>query len=87
MTHRPSACMGQYLLENLDADDRLLIVDDVFNSGYSIEAVLNQLNKKLRLNMPVDVRIATLHYKPARNKTGRHPDYFVHEVDEWLVFS
>lgn len=76
----------QYLLENLNADDRLLIVDDVFNSGYSIEAVLNQLNKKLRLNMPADVRIATPYYKPARNKTGRHPDYFVHEVDEWLVF-
>jgi hypoxanthine phosphoribosyltransferase len=76
----------QYLLENLNADDRLLIVDDVFNSGYSIEAVLNQLNKKLRLNMPADVRIATPYYKPDRNKTGRHPDYFVHEVDEWLVF-
>jgi hypoxanthine phosphoribosyltransferase len=76
----------QYLLENLNADDRLLIVDDVFNSGYSIEAVLNQLNKKLRLNMPADVRIATPYYKPARNKTDRHPDYFVHEVDEWLVF-
>ena len=76
----------QYLLENLNADDRLLIVDDVFNSGYSIEAVLNQLNKKLRLNMPADVRIATPYYKPARNKTCRHPDYFVHEVDEWLVF-
>ena len=76
----------QYLLENLNANDRLLIVDDVFNSGYSIEAVLNQLNKKLRLNMPADVRIATPYYKPTRNKTGRHPDYFVHEVDEWLVF-
>ena len=76
----------QYLLENLNADDRLLIVDDVFNSGYSIEAVLNQLNKKLRLNMPAGVRIATPYYKPARNKTGRYPDYFVHEVDEWLVF-
>jgi len=76
----------QYLLENLNADDRLLIVDDVFNSGYSIEAVLNQLNKKLRLNMPADVRIATPYYKPARNKTDRYPDYFVHEVDEWLVF-
>ena len=76
----------QYLLENLNADDRLLIVDDVFNSGYSIEAVLNQLNKKLRLNMPADVRIATPYYKPDRNKTGRHPDYFVHEADDWLVF-
>ena len=75
----------QYLLENLNADDRLLLVDDVFNSGYSIEAVITELEQKLRLNMPGDVRVATPYYKPARNKTGRSPDYYVHEVDEWLV--
>jgi hypothetical protein len=60
-------------------------VDDVFNSGYSIEAVLEHLQRKLRLNMPSDVRVATPYYKPERNKTGRHPDYYVHEVDDWLV--
>ena len=75
----------QYLLENLNATDRLLLVDDVFNSGYSIEAVLEHLQRKLRLNMPSDVRVATPYYKPERNKTGRHPDYYVHEVDDWLV--
>ena len=75
----------QYLLENLNADDRLLLVDDVFNSGYSIEAVITELQQKLRLNMPADVRVATPYFKPARNKTGRSPDYYVHEVDEWLV--
>ena len=75
----------QYLLENLNADDRLLLVDDVFNSGYSIEAVITELQQKLRLNMPSDVRVATPYFKPARNKTGRSPDYYVHEVDEWLV--
>ena len=75
----------QYLLENLNADDRLLLVDDVFNSGYSIEAVITELQKRLRLNMPSDVRVATPYFKPARNKTGRSPDYYVHEVDEWLV--
>jgi hypoxanthine phosphoribosyltransferase len=75
----------QYLLENLNADDRLLLVDDVFNSGYSIEAVITELQQKLRLNMPSDVRVATPYFKPARNRTGRSPDYYVHEVDEWLV--
>ena len=75
----------QYLLENLNAADRLLLVDDVFNSGYSIEAVITELQQKLRLNMPFDVRVATPYFKPARNKTGRSPDYYVHEVDEWLV--
>ena len=74
-----------YLLENLNAHDRLLLVDDVFNSGYSIEAVIKELQQKLRLNMPADVRVATPYFKPGRNKTGRAPDYYVHEVDEWLV--
>jgi hypothetical protein len=36
--------------------------------------------------MPETVRIATVYYKPSRNKTNLAPDYFVHEVDEWLVF-
>ena len=75
----------QYLLENLSADDRLLLVDDVFNSGYSIEAVIKELNQKLRLNMPSDVRVATPYFKPAKNKTGRTPNYYVHEVHDWLV--
>ena len=75
----------QYLLENLNTDDRLLLVDDVFNSGYSIEAVITELQQKLRLNMPTEIRVATPYFKPERNKTGRSPDYYVHEVDEWLV--
>jgi hypoxanthine phosphoribosyltransferase len=75
----------QYLLENLNTDDRLLLVDDVFNSGYSIEAVITELQQRLRLNMPTEIRVATPYFKPERNKTGRSPDYYVHEVDEWLV--
>lgn len=75
----------QYLLENLNTDDRLLLVDDVFNSGHSIEAVITELQQRLRLNMPTEIRVATPYFKPERNKTGRSPDYYVHEVDEWLV--
>ena len=75
----------QYLLENLNTDDRLLLVDDGFNSGYSIEAVITELQQRLRLNMPTEIRVATPYFKPERNKTGRSPDYYVHEVDEWLV--
>jgi uncharacterized protein len=75
----------QYLFENLNADDRLLIVDDVFSSGNNIEAVINRLQGKTKRNMPEDVRIAVPYYKPARNQTGRSPDYHLHETDNWLV--
>lgn len=75
----------QYLLENLEADKRLLIVDDVYSTGLSVKAVIDQLSIKTRRNMPVDVRIAVIWYKSANNRTGRTPDYHLHETDKWLV--
>jgi len=75
-----------YIIENANADDGLLIVDDVFDSGRSINALIKQLNKLSRKNMPKDVRVACPWYKPNNNKVDRVPDYFVHESDEWLVF-
>ena len=75
-----------YLVDTLNADDALLVVDDVFDSGKSIEAFLNELANRCRLNMPRTVRIATVYYKSARNRTALKPDFFVHETDDWLVF-
>lgn len=75
-----------YLIENANADDNLLIVDDVFDSGRSVDALIKRVKELTRLNMPKDVRIACPWYKPANNKTDIVPDYYVHESDEWLVF-
>lgn len=75
-----------YLVEQLNPDDNLLIVDDVFDSGRSVEALLNELQLRCRYNMPNDVRIATAYYKPSRNRTALKPDFFVHETADWLVF-
>lgn len=75
-----------YLVDTLNAEDRLLIVDDVFDSGRSIEAVLQILRAKCRRNFPAEARVATVYYKPARNRTALTPDYFVHESEDWLVF-
>ena len=70
----------------MNAQDKLLIVDDVFDSGRSVDALIKQLQDLMRLNVPTDIRIATPWYKPANNKTSLKPDYFVHESDDWLVF-
>jgi len=77
-----------YLIENANAGDKLLIVDDVFDSGRSIEALMEQIHTLMRLNAPKDIRIATPYFKPKNNKTEQSlvPDYFVHESEEWLVF-
>ncbi len=75
----------QYLYENMNRDDSLLIVDDVFSSGQNIDAVIQRLENKTKRNMPQDVRIAVPFYKPAKNRTTRVPDYYLHETDNWLV--
>ncbi len=76
----------QYLLENMNADDKLLIVDDVFSTGLNVQAVIDRLTARSKRNMPGDVRVATPWHKPSYNKTGRAPDYTLHETDQWLVF-
>lgn len=75
-----------YLIDTLSPDDRLLVIDDVFDSGRSIRAFLAELSQRCRYNMPKTVKIATVYFKPARNVTDLMPDYYVHKTDEWLVF-
>ncbi len=75
-----------YLIKVLDPEHRLLIVDDVFDSGRSIEALVGKLQQRCRNNMPRDVRIATVYYKPLRNRTAIAPDFHVRETERWLVF-
>ena len=77
---------SQYLIENLNAEDRLLIVDDVFSTGYNIEAVIKRLNKHLKRNMPDDIKVATLWRRPSYNKTEIQPDYHLYDTEDWLVF-
>jgi hypothetical protein len=75
-----------YLVSQLNARDQLLLIDDVFDSGLSMEAVLNELQRRCRRNFPERFRIATVYYKPARNRTSTRPDYYVRTTEDWLVF-
>jgi hypoxanthine phosphoribosyltransferase len=75
-----------YLMKNIKQEDSLLIVDDVFDTGRSIEAILDELKRRTRLNMPHDVRVAVPYYKPSRNLTDREPDYFIHETEAWIKY-
>lgn len=74
-----------YLIKRLEAEDSLLIVDDVYDSGLSIEQTILDLKKACKKNTP-EIRVATPYYKPKNNKTDRVPDYYVNESTQWLVF-
>ena len=75
-----------YLIKNVTHEDRLLIVDDVFDTGHTIDALINHLFEKARLNSPEDIRVAVPYYKPSRNQTERTPDYYLHETVQWMKF-
>ena len=75
-----------YLISALNADDQLLLIDDVFDSGRSLEAVIAELRRRCRRNLPDQIRIATVYFKPARNNSSLMPDYYVRATDRWLVF-
>ena len=75
-----------YLVKNIQYDDRLLIVDDVFDTGHTIDQVIQTLRQKTRRNSPREIRIAVPYYKPSRNRTTRVPDFYLHETEQWIKF-
>lgn len=75
-----------YIVKKICHEDRLLIVDDVFDTGNTIKAVIEELANRTRGNMAEDVRIAVPWYKPSRNETDLVPHYYLRETAEWLVF-
>jgi hypoxanthine phosphoribosyltransferase len=75
-----------YLVSRLSFEDELLLIDDVWDSGRSLDAVLAELQRRCRRNLPERIRIATVYYKPSRNRSILVPDYYIHETDRWLVF-
>lgn len=74
-----------YLVRELDAEDALLIVDDVYDSGRSILQVIEELRRKCRRNLP-EIRVATVYRKPEKCLAIDVPHYFLHDTDRWLVF-
>ena len=75
-----------YIIENANVNDKLLIVDDTFDSGRSVDAVIQTIKKLSRANTPSVIKVATVYYKPTMCVVGFGPDFFVRTTDKWLVF-
>jgi hypoxanthine phosphoribosyltransferase len=63
------------------ADKRILVIDDVWDSGKTIMAVKERLRA-------VGCRhdVATLHYKPGHSRFTERPDYYAEETESWIVY-
>lgn len=60
-------------------EKKILVVDDVSDSGHSLKKALEHLKE---LN-PKEIKTVTLHYKP---KSIVKPDYFAEETDAWIIY-
>lgn len=58
---------------------KVLLIDDVADSGVSLEFALQYLQMK----KPQEIVIGTLYYKPW---STLKPDYYVEETSSWIVF-
>jgi len=76
----------EQVVDRIKAEDNLLIIDDIFDSGRSVDAIIKTLGETCGQNTPEDIRVATVYYKPRRNETLRTPDFYLHETDAWTVF-
>ena len=74
-----------YVIRQLEAEDSLLIVDDVHDTGISIQKIILDLQTACKKNTP-EIKVATPYFKPKKNKTDRKPDFYIHETEKWLVF-
>ena len=74
-----------YVINKVKAEDKLLVVDDVHDTGNSINQIILDLREACKKNTP-EIKVATPYFKPNKNQTNRHPDFFIHETDQWLIF-
>ena len=73
------------ITDSLDKHGKLLLVDDVFDTGNSIQTIMDALTQHYGQHMP-QIRVAVPWFKPDNNQTSIKPDYFLHETTDWLVF-
>jgi hypoxanthine phosphoribosyltransferase len=72
----------QFPSDPLLLNQRVLIVDDVWDSGKTAMAVKQRVHEA-----GGNPTVAVIHYKPARNRfPGQKPDFYAQETDEWIVY-
>jgi len=74
-----------YIIKQVESEDSLLIVDDVHDTGISIQKIILDLQTACKKNTP-EIKVATPYFKPNKNQTNRKPNFYIHETEKWLVF-
>ena len=77
----PSPTFFQFPADRLLRGQRVLIVDEVWDSGTTIHAVADRVRQAG--GIPTTV---VLHYKPGRSRVRSLPDHYAAITDNWVVY-
>ena len=69
------------VMSNLRISNRILLVDDVVDSGKTIESIFQYFDQN---QIQGEIKVASVYYKP--NVSSIIPDYYIHQTDKWIVF-
>jgi len=72
---------AESLIKSLAPGSKVLVVDDVFDTGRTAAAVHARMDAA-----GCDMRLACVYWKPSKNVTEFSPDFFVKRLEEWIVF-
>lgn len=69
------------MLDSISPGDRVLVVDDVFDTGRTAAAVHERMKER-----GCNMKMACVYWKPSKNVTSFKPDFFVRILEQWIVF-
>lgn len=74
--------LGDETFAMIKPSDKVLVVDDVFDTGKSAKAMKERLEKK-----GAQMKLAVVYWKSENNTTDLEPDYYTVDMGgEWIVF-
>lgn len=80
--HRQTLSIGEMPSRQNAQGHRLLIIDEVCDSGITLDYIKKYLIKA----GATTVKSGVLHYKPANSQNGYVPDWFVGQTAQWIVY-
>ena len=81
-TGRVGFMLGDAIFGMFRAGDKVLFIDDVFDTGKTAAAVMEHMR-----GIGADAKIACVYWKPAKNLTSIKPDFIAKDIgSEWIVF-
>lgn len=77
----------EHVIKAIAKEDKLLIIDDVYDSGNTIEAIIEAMRESARANMPEQIMVACIHNK-LKDRIYDHNIISVYDIDQdiWLCY-